>query len=150
MRVRLIMGKRPPCTKAIAYIRASTGSVEDTGNHRQETTPEDQRERIEAYCKLAGLNLVEVIVERGISGKIRLSKRPEGSKVAALLNSGICHIVALKLDRLFRNAGDALTRIDEWEKAGVHLHLVDMGGVSLDTASSMGRMLLTMLAGFAE
>jgi site-specific DNA recombinase len=30
------------------------------------------------------------------------------------------------------------------------LHLVDMGGQSMNTASAMGRMLLTMMAGFAE
>lgn len=31
----------------------------------------------------------------------------------ALLESGICHIVALKLDRLFRNASDALAMVTE-------------------------------------
>jgi site-specific DNA recombinase len=130
------------CIKTIAYIRVSTG--------RQEISPEIQRERVEAYCRMAGLNLVDTIVERGVSAKTKLSKRPAGSKVAALLKSGICHIVALKLDRLFRNAADALTTTAEWNQAGIHLHLVDMNGMSLDTSSSMGRMFLTMLAGFAE
>jgi DNA invertase Pin-like site-specific DNA recombinase len=136
------MGKRPPCIKAVAYVRASTG--------RQEITPKDQRERIEAYCKMAGLDLVEVITERGVSAKVKLSKRPEGAKVLALLESGVCHVVALKLDRLFRSAADALARVEEWNSAGIHLHLVDMGGMPLNTASSMGKMILTMLAGFAE
>jgi DNA invertase Pin-like site-specific DNA recombinase len=58
--------------------------------------------------------------------------------------------VALKLDRLFRNAGDALATVEEWHEAGIHLHLVDMGGMTLNSASSMGKMFLTMLAGFAE
>ena len=35
-------------------------------------------------------------------------------------------------------------------RAGVVLHLIDMGGASLNTASAMGRMLLTLMAGFAE
>src|SRR5579872_113252 len=129
------MGKRPPCTKAVAYIRASTG--------HQEITPKDQREKIETYCKLNGLDLVEVITERGVSAKIKLAKRPEGAKLVALLESGVCHIVALKLDRLFRNAGDALATVEEWEAAGVHLHLIDMGGQPVNTASSMGKMILT-------
>jgi len=34
--------------------------------------------------------------------------------------------------------------------AAVALHLVDMGGAALDTTSATGRMMLTMLAGFAE
>jgi len=67
-----------------------------------------------------------------------------------LIRDGVCHVVALKLDRLFRNAADALATTEEWREAGISLHLVDMGGMSLDTGSSMGRMLLTMLAAFAE
>lgn len=135
------MAKRQPCTKAIAYIRASTG--------KQELSPDVQRERIDAYCKMAGLQLVETITET-VSAKIKLAKRPSGGKVDALLKAGVCHIIALKLDRLFRNAADALMTVEEWNEAGIHLHLVDMGGMSLDTGSSMGKMFLTMMAGYAE
>ena len=111
---------------------------------------EAQEERIRLYCQLNGLNLVEVIRERGVTAKIKLNKRPEGSRIEKLTAAGICHIVALKLDRLFRNAVDALTNVEEWEQAGISLHLVDMGGQSVNTGSSMGKMLITMLAGFAE
>jgi DNA invertase Pin-like site-specific DNA recombinase len=81
---------------------------------------------------------------------LRLAKRPAGAKVAALLESGVCDVVALKLDRLFRNAADALATTEEWHQAGISLHLVDMHGMALDTGSSMGKMFLTMLAAFAE
>jgi hypothetical protein len=41
-----------------------------------------------------------------------------------------------------------------WEslcgRAGTTQHLVDMGGNYLNTGFAMGRMLLTMAAGFAE
>ena len=136
------MGKRQRCTKAVAYVRASTG--------KQEITPEMQREKIEAYCRMAGLELVDVIVEKGVSAKLKLSKRPEGARVQRLIRDGVCHVVALKLDRLFRSAADALATTEEWREAGISLHLVDMSGMSLDTGSSMGRMFLTMLAAFAE
>lgn len=112
---------------------------------------EAQEERIRLYCQLNGLDLVEVIRERAVTAKIKLNKRPEGSKIAKLTAAGVCHIVALKLDRMFRNAVDALTHAEEWEQAGISLHLVDMGrGQSFNTGSSMGKMMLTMLAGFAE
>jgi site-specific DNA recombinase len=62
----------------------------------------------------------------------------------------VWHVVALKLDRLFRNTIDCLTTVQAWDKAGVSCHLIDMGGASIDTASAMGRMFLTMAAGFAE
>ena len=128
--------------KAVAYIRVSTG--------KQDLSMEAQEERIKLYCQMMGLELVEVIRERAVSAKIKLVKRPEGSKVARLLESGVTHIVALKLDRLFRNAVDALTHVEKWDANGISLHLVDMGGQSLNTGSSMGKMIVTMLAGFAE
>lgn len=90
------------------------------------------------------------ILLAGITAKIKLNKRPEGSRIAKLTANGVCHIVALKLDRLFRNAVDALSHVEEWEQAGISLHLVDMAGQSVNTGSSMGKMLITMLAGFAE
>ncbi len=136
------MGKKPRCTKAVAYVRVSTG--------KQDLSLEAQEERIRLYCQLNGLDLVEVIRERGVTAKIKLNKRPEGSRIAKLTAAGVCHIVALKLDRLFRNAVDALTHVEDWEQAGISLHLVDMGGQSVNTGSSMGKMLITMLAGFAE
>jgi len=37
-----------------------------------------------------------------------------------------------------------------WDKAGVALHLVDLGGQSVDTSSAMGRFFLTTVAGAAE
>lgn len=56
----------------------------------------------------------------------------------------------MKLDRLFRDAADALAQTRAWDRAGVALHLCDMADGTVDTSSPMGRMLLTMLAGFAE
>jgi site-specific DNA recombinase len=56
----------------------------------------------------------------------------------------------LKLDRMFRNAGDCLTTVERWEKAGVALHVVDLGGNAIDTTSAAGRFMLVVLAGAAE
>jgi len=136
------MGKKPKCTKAVAYVRVSTG--------KQDLSLDAQEERIRLYCQTYGLELVEVIRERAVTGKLKLNKRPEGKRIAELTAAGVCHIVALKLDRLFRNAVDALNHVEQWEQAGISLHLVDMGGQSVNTGSSMGKMLITMLAGFAE
>jgi len=59
-------------------------------------------------------------------------------------------VVAVKLDRLFRNASDCLNTVDEWDRIGVTLHLLDLGGQSMSTKTAMGRMMLVMAAGFAE
>ena len=56
----------------------------------------------------------------------------------------------LKLDRMFRNAGDCLTTIEQWERSGIALHVVDLGGNAIDTTSAAGRFMLVVLAGAAE
>jgi DNA invertase Pin-like site-specific DNA recombinase len=60
------------------------------------------------------------------------------------------HVLALKLDRLFRGAADALNQTKAWDKGGLALHLVDLGGQTLNTASAMGRFFLNVMAGFVE
>jgi DNA invertase Pin-like site-specific DNA recombinase len=56
----------------------------------------------------------------------------------------------LKLDRGFRDAGDRLNTVDQWERAGIALHVVDLGGNAIDTTSAAGRFMLVVLAGAAE
>jgi DNA invertase Pin-like site-specific DNA recombinase len=100
---------------------------------------------------MAGLDLVKVLREEGVSAAKALASRPAGKEMLRLLEAGSAqHVVALKLDRLFRDAVDALTISRDWDCARVALHLVDMGGQTINTASPMGRMFLTMMAGFAE
>jgi DNA invertase Pin-like site-specific DNA recombinase len=136
-------GTPPVKTVAVGYVRASTAE--------QEITLAMQAEKLRAYCALRGLDLVEVVEDAAVSGSVPLAERPAGQRVAgALKRHKATHVVALKLDRLFRDAADALAQTKGWDKAGVALHLCDMGGGTVDTSSPMGRMMLTMLAGFAE
>lgn len=131
---------------AVAYLRVSTDEQAAFGGSLAM-----QRDRIAAYCQLADLELVETFTEQGVSGSVPLGERRRGREMLARLASGeVRHVVALKLDRLFRDAANALTLTREWDRAGVELHLVDMGGASLNTSSAMGRMMLTILSGFAE
>jgi DNA invertase Pin-like site-specific DNA recombinase len=97
------------------------------------------------------LDVVKVYVEEAVSGSKPQDSRPEGSRMLRFVKRAkLKHIVSLKLDRLFRNAEDALRQTKEWDSDGITLHLVDMGGQSLCTASAIGRMMLTMMAAFAE
>jgi len=131
---------------AVLYIRVSTAE-----QAREGVSLEAQEERLLAYCKLMGLDPVVLIREEGVSGGKALVTRPGGSELADLISKKKAgHVIALKLDRLFRDAEDALHQTKAWDKAGITLHLVDMGGQSLNTSSAMGRMMLTMMAGFAE
>src|SRR5262249_14667426 len=53
-------------------------------------------------------------------------------------------------DRLFRDCADCLSVTKTWDKKAIALHLVDLGGQTLDTSSAMGRFFLTVMAGAAE
>lgn len=132
--------------KVIAYTRVST-----TEQALHGVSLDAQEAKVRAYCTLAGLELVGIIREEGVSASKPLATRPGGAELlTALANGEATHVVALKLDRLFRDAVDAMAKTKEWDTAGVALHLVDMGGQAINTASAMGRFFLTMMAGFAE
>lgn len=136
---------------AIGYIRVSTVEQAESG-----LGLEAQERSILAYCTLRGLNLVCIESDEGVSASIPLVERPRGAEVVNATmkrhNHGaeFSEVVALKLDRLFRSAEDALATVRQWDEADTTLHLVDQGGSTLDTGSATGRFVLTMLAGVAE
>jgi DNA invertase Pin-like site-specific DNA recombinase len=131
--------------QAIGYVRVSTDQQADEG-----VSLDAQRARIEAYAVASGLQLVEIIEDAGVSGGTPLESRAGGARLLAAIRKGKLDVIALKLDRLFRDAADALTVTRAWDRASVGLHLVDVGGQAINTGSAMGRMFLTMMAGFAE
>jgi len=132
--------------KAIAYIRVSTIEQASEG-----VSLAAQEERIKAYCTIQGLELVKVIRDEGVSASKPLAERQGGQELLKATGKGnIRHIVAVKLDRIFRDAEDALHQTKAWDAKNIALHLVDMGGQSVNTATAMGRYFLTMMAAFAE
>jgi len=142
--VRRMAKRTETGNRALCYTRVSTVEQSKFG-----FSLDAQEERLRAYCRMAGLEVAELIREEGVSASISLAKRPAGAKLLEQVSGG-SHVVCLKLDRLFRDAEDALRQTKAWDKAGVSLHLVDMGGQSLSTGSAMGRMFLTLMAGCAE
>jgi DNA invertase Pin-like site-specific DNA recombinase len=132
--------------QALGYIRVSTEEQTKTG-----VSLAAQAERLRSYCAAAGLTLVEVIRDEGVSASKPLSSRPGGAALLrAVARRQVRHVVVVTLDRAFRNTIDCLTTVQAWDRANVALHLVDHGGQSITTTSAVGRMFLTMLAGFAE
>lgn len=130
----------------IAYLRVSTEEQATEG-----ISLAAQERAIRAYCDLRNLNLLSVVVDAGISAGKPLSTRPAGNQVMdAVRRKQVNGVVAFKLDRLFRNAQDCLGVTAAWDKQGVALHLLDLGGQSVDTSSAMGRFFLTIMAGAAE
>src|SRR5262249_35934249 len=95
--------------------------------------------------------LVAVIQDDGIRGTDLPATRPGGSALLrAIGRRAAQHVVAIRLDRLFRDAADCLGTVKAWEKAGVSLHVVDLGGAVLDVSSAMGTLFLGIMAQVAE
>ncbi len=59
-------------------------------------------------------------------------------------------VIVWKLDRAFRNALDCLRAVEEWDRLGVSLRIVDLGGQPIDTKSAAGKFMLTVVAAVAE
>ncbi|MFB6271976.1 MAG: recombinase family protein [Salinibacter sp.] len=132
--------------KALGYVRVSTQEQAMEG-----LSVDAQRAKIEAHATAQGMTIVETYVDRGVSASKPLATRSAGSEMLAALAAGDADaVVAIKLDRLFRDSIDALTVTREWDEAGIALHLLDMGGASVDTSSAFGRFFLTVMSGFAE
>ena len=131
---------------AVCYARVSTLEQAQHG-----VSLDAQVERLLSYSDAMGLNVITVIKEEGVSAGKALASRPGGIRLLNMLKVGhATHVVAMKLDRLFRSTEDALKQTTAWDAQGIALHLCDMGGANLDTRSSMGKIMLTLLAAFAE
>ena len=132
--------------KAIGYTRCSTCEQADSGLGLHV-----QAERIRAYCTMRRLELIDLVTDAGVSGGKPLANRDGGQRLlSAIKKRQADTVVLLKLDRGFRNAADCLTTVDQWERSGVALHIVDLGGNAIDTTSAAGRFMLVVLAGAAE
>lgn len=127
---------------AIGYARVSTEEQKEEG-----MSIEDQEEKLRAYAVTKDLELARIVSE-DISGYKYLTDRPGGQDVLeAIQRRKVQHVICCKLDRMFRDAGDALTLSRKWQERGVTLHLIDL---NVDTSTPQGRMFFTVMAGAAE
>ena len=131
--------------KAAGYCRVSSQ------DQVEGTSLDAQKEQIQAYARMKGIDLLAIFTDAGISGGKPISGRPEGRKLVELVETGeIKAVIVVKLDRAFRNTVDCLQTVEIWEKKGISLHIIDLGGNSVDTNSPAGKFMLTVLAAAAE
>jgi len=60
------------------------------------------------------------------------------------------HLIVAKLDRLGRNVEDILKTVKLLDSLGVCIHFVDLGGEILTTQGAIGKVIITIMAAFAE
>lgn len=125
--------------KAALYIRVSTDTQIDN------YSIPDQEEKLRAYCLSKDWEVYDVYIDGGYSGSN--IDRPALQHLLSDLER-IDIVVVYKLDRLSRSLLDTMSLIDK------HFHPNGVEFVSttesFDTSSHMGKMMLSILASFAE
>lgn len=129
-------------TTAIGYIRVST-----EGQARDGVSLDAQRERITAYATAKGLDLAEILVDEGFSGKTL--DRPGLRDLLECCRRGCAgHVIVWRLDRLTRRTRHLLNLVEDVFLArNIELHSVSE---SLDTSTPHGRFVLTLFGGLAQ
>lgn len=123
------------------YIRVSTEE-----QAREGQSIETQIDKLSAYAKFQGWQNVEVFLDDGESAKDM--NRPAMKRLLKLIKAGKVAVVAtMAVDRLSRNLLDMLQFVELCEK---HTTAYVCAGLSFDTGTPIGRMVLQILAAFAE
>jgi putative DNA-invertase from lambdoid prophage Rac len=124
------------------YTRVSTS------RQAEESESLDVQQRtIAGYAPMLGLTVDRMFIERGVSGSVPLSDRPEGASLLGALKSGDV-LITPKLDRMFRSALDALDVLAKLKARSVILHMIDLGGDV--TGNGISKLVFTILSAVAE
>lgn len=116
------------------YLRVST-SEQDISLQLREIT---------SYLKDG--NIFAIYCDAGLSGTT--TKRPELQRLLSDIRSGhVKHVVAWKMDRLFRSLKDLINTLQEWNSLGVTYAFVKD---SIDMNTPAGRLMMHLLGAFAE
>ena len=123
------------------YLRVSTEE------QRERQSIATQREFAERYCALHQLSISTVYADDGVSGIVPLPVRPAGARI---LPDARLHrfdqLLVYRLDRLGRDTRLTLQAVAELEECGVRVKSLTE---EFDTATASGRLMLTLLSGFA-
>lgn len=129
-------------TRAVAYVRVSTEKQADHG-----VSLEAQQAKVAAYSQLYDLQVVETIIDAGVSASSL--KRPGLQRALAMLKSGEADaLLVVKLDRLTRSVVDLGKLVEEYFAPGKAALL--SVSEQIDTRSAAGRLVLNVLASVSQ
>lgn len=123
------------------YLRVSTEE------QRERQTIHTQRDFAQRYADLHQLAIYQMYADDGISGIVPLPTRPAGHQ---LLDDARHHrfdqLLVFKLDRLGRDTRLTLDAVAQLEACGVAVRSMTE---EFDSQSASGRLMMTLLSGFA-
>ena len=130
-----------PETRTAIYLRVST---EEQRERQSIATQHDFATR---YCELHQFTDGLRYIDDGVSGTIALDARPAAKQMLAdAKQSKFTQLLVYKLDRLGRDTRLILNAVAEFESVGIRVRSMTE---EFDTATATGRLMLTMLSGFA-
>ena len=129
-------------TRTVAYLRVSLAVQAEKG-----VSLDAQRAKVAAYAELYDIDIVEVIVDAGVSAKTL--DRPGLGKALSMLRTGKAEaLLVVKLDRLTRSVRDLGELVDKHFAPGKSALL--SVGEQIDTRSAAGRLVLNVLASVSQ
>ena len=129
--------------KCVIYIRVSSK------RQVQGYSLEGQKRFLKEWAEFEGMTVSEIYVEPGKSGK-SITGREVFQKMLNEISSGSVetdYVLVFKLSRFGRNAKDILNSLTYIQRYGVNLICKEDG---LDSSTSMGKMMITILGAVAE
>ena len=131
-----------PSTKAVGYIRVSTDKQTEHG-----VSLEAQHAKLTAYAQLYDLELVDVIIDAGVSAKTL--DRPGLQRALDMLRKGQANaLLVAKLDRLTRSVKDLGTLVEGYFSSD-KITLLSVAD-NIDTRTAAGRLVLNVLGSVAQ
>lgn len=128
--------------RAVYYTRVSHENQVDDGS-----SLDNQQDRIEAFCKLNNYEIAKSFSDPGVSGR-KFENRPQFMEMMELVKRREVDVVVVySLSRFGRNTKDTLKWIAFLESHGVAFYTLDF---QFDTTTSHGKLMLQMIAAFAE
>lgn len=134
---------------AVGYTRVS--ALEQA---REGLSLPAQERAIRAYARSHGLRLVSVVTDAGVSAGRRVARRRGGRDLLDAIErpdrGAVRVVIVTRFDRLFRSVLDAIETMAAWDRRGVELHVISMGGVAFQSSSALGRAFLATAATYAQ
>lgn len=128
--------------RAAVYCRVSSELQRETGSI------ESQVDYARQYCRLQKIAILEMYLDDGVSGTIKVSERPAGARMLADARARkFDTILVFKIDRLARRTSDLLNTLELLEESGVAIRSMTE---PFDTSSAAGKFMTSMLGGIAE
>ncbi len=127
--------------RAAGYVRVSTQDQADSG-----ASLSAQRAKIEAYCTMHDLDLVQVIRDAGHSAKSL--DRPGMTNLLQLIQrQKVDVVIVAKLDRITRTVRDLGELVDLFHRTGIEFASVSD---HIDTSTAAGRLVLNVMGSVSQ